>query len=94
MVASPVRGTATALQDLLHRPAFRVYTNTDVVGVELCGALKNVVALATGIGDGLGSGDNARAALTTRSLAEIGRLVARPAASTDTVAGLAGTRAT
>jgi glycerol-3-phosphate dehydrogenase (NAD(P)+) len=90
VVASPDADAATTLQAILNGPAFRVYTNGDVVGVELCGALKNVVAIATGIGDGLGSGDNARAALMTRSLAEIGRLVHAAGGRAETVAGLAG----
>jgi len=90
VVASPDHDAAAALQAILTGPAFRVYTNPDIVGVELCGALKNVVALATGIGDGLGSGDNARAALMTRSLAEIGRLVVAAGGRAETVAGLAG----
>ena len=90
VVASPDVESAAALQTLLNGPTFRVYTNGDVVGVELCGALKNVVALATGIGDGLGGGDNARAALITRSLAEIGRLVVAAGGLAETVAGLAG----
>ena len=90
VVASPDATVAARLQGILNGPTFRIYTNMDVVGVELCGALKNVVALATGIGDGLGSGDNARAALMTRSLAEIGRLVHAAGGRPDTVAGLAG----
>src|ERR1051326_3685994 len=81
---------AAVFQDLLHGPRFRVYTSTDVVGVELCGALKNVVALATGASDGLGFGDNARAALITRSLAELGRLVQAVGGDARSVAGLAG----
>lgn len=90
VVASADAGTAVALQGILNGPTFRVYTNADVVGVELCGALKNVVALATGIGDGLGGGDNGRAALMTRSLAEISRLVVAAGGRSETVAGLAG----
>ena len=74
VIASGDIAVATAFQEVLHGPRFRVYTSTDVVGVELCGALKNVVALATGAADGLGLGDNTRAMLITRSLAEIGRL--------------------
>jgi glycerol-3-phosphate dehydrogenase (NAD(P)+) len=81
---------AGVFQDLLHGPTFRVYTSSDVVGVELCGALKNVIALATGASDGLGYGDNARAALITRSLVEIGRLVQAAGGDQRTVAGLAG----
>jgi glycerol-3-phosphate dehydrogenase (NAD(P)+) len=81
---------AATFQELLHGPTFRAYTSGDVVGVELCGALKNVIALATGASDGLGYGDNARAALITRSLAEIGRLVQAAGGDQRTVAGLAG----
>jgi glycerol-3-phosphate dehydrogenase (NAD(P)+) len=81
---------AALFQDLLHGPTFRVYTSTDQTGVELCAALKNVIALATGAADGLGYGDNARAALITRSLAEIGRLVHAAGGDPRTVAGLAG----
>jgi glycerol-3-phosphate dehydrogenase (NAD(P)+) len=81
---------ASVIQDVLHGPTFRVYTSTDQVGVELCGALKNVIALATGASDGLGYGDNTRAALITRSLAEIGRLVQAAGGDARTVAGLAG----
>jgi glycerol-3-phosphate dehydrogenase (NAD(P)+) len=81
---------AATFQELLHGPTFRVYTSSDQVGVELCGALKNVVALATGASDGLGYGDNARAALITRSLAEIGRLVQAAGGDARTVSGLAG----
>jgi glycerol-3-phosphate dehydrogenase (NAD(P)+) len=81
---------AASFQLLLHGPRVRVYRSTDVVGVELCGALKNVVALATGALDGLGYGDNTRAALITRALAEIGRLVQAAGGDPRTVAGLAG----
>jgi glycerol-3-phosphate dehydrogenase (NAD(P)+) len=81
---------ATAFQALLHGPTFRAYTSSDEVGVELCSALKNVIALAVGASDGLGYGDNARAALITRALAEIGRLVEAAGGDARTVAGLAG----
>lgn len=81
---------ARRLQAILTTRSFRVYTNPDVPGVELCGAVKNVVALAAGISDGLGYGDNAKAALITRSLAEIGRLVVELGGEPSTVAGLAG----
>ena len=90
VVACDDPGVAALFQDLLHGPTFRVYTSTDVVGVQVCGALKNVVALATGASDGLGNGDNARAALITRSLVEIGRLVHAVGGDARTVAGLAG----
>jgi glycerol-3-phosphate dehydrogenase (NAD(P)+) len=80
----------STFQSLLHGPTFRVYTSDDVVGVELCAALKNVIALATGASDGLGYGDNARAALITRALVEIGRLVEAAGGDARSVAGLAG----
>ncbi len=67
-------GMAKEIQRLFHRPAFRVYTSNDVLGVELGGALKNVVAIAAGIGDGVGFGDNAKAGLITRAIAEMRRL--------------------
>ena len=81
---------ACRLQNVLSTPWFRVYTNTDVTGVELCSAAKNVIAIAAGIGDGLGYGDNSKAALITRGLAEIWRLIERYGASFASVAGLAG----
>ena len=90
VVACPETEIASGFQALLHGPTFRIYTSTDVVGVELCGALKNVVALATGASDGLGLGENTRAALITRSIAEIGRLVQAAGGDQRTVAGLAG----
>ena len=78
------------LRALFNSPAFRVYTNPDVVGVELGGALKNVIAIAVGIAVALESGDNARAALITRGLAEMARLGAALGASASTFTGLAG----
>ena len=90
VAASRDEATATLFQSLLHGPTFRVYTSTDVVGVELCAVLKNVIALATGASDGLGYGDNARAALITRSLVEIGRLVQAAGGDPRSVGGLAG----
>jgi glycerol-3-phosphate dehydrogenase (NAD(P)+) len=81
---------ATALQRQLSSREFRLYTNGDVVGVEVGGALKNVMAIATGISDGLGLGENARAALITRGLAEITRLGVALGALPATFAGLAG----
>jgi glycerol-3-phosphate dehydrogenase (NAD(P)+) len=69
---------------------FRVYTNPDVIGVEIGGALKNIIALAAGITDGLGYGDNAKAALITRGLAEIARLGTKMGANPLTFSGLAG----
>ena len=90
VVACRNSATANLFQSLLHGPTFRVYTSSDVIGVELCAALKNVIALATGAADGLGYGDNARAALITRSLVEIGRLVQAAGGDPRSVAGLAG----
>lgn len=90
VVACTDGSIASRFQDALHGPTFRVYTSSDIVGVELCGALKNVIALATGASDGLGYGDNARAALITRSLVEIGRLVEAAGGDPRSVAGLAG----
>ena len=78
------------LRDLFNSPSFRVYTNDDIIGVELGGALKNVIAIAVGIAVALESGDNARAALITRGLAEIARLGAALGANASTLAGLAG----
>ncbi len=78
------------VQSLLMNDVFRVYTSDDVVGCELGGALKNVIAIAAGIGDGLGFGHNTRAALITRGLAEIGRLATKRGAHPMTVNGLAG----
>lgn len=78
------------LQDLFMAPYFRVYRNEDVPGVELGGALKNVIALAAGIGDGMGFGDNTRASLITRGLAEITRLGVKRGGNPMTFAGLAG----
>lgn len=81
---------ATELQDLLSHETFRVYTNPDVVGCELAGALKNVMAIASGMGDGMGFGDNTRAALMTRGLAEMTRLGVALGGDPLTFSGLAG----
>ncbi|NMD70309.1 NAD(P)H-dependent glycerol-3-phosphate dehydrogenase [Bacillus sp. DNRA2] len=81
---------AEGIQDLFINSNFRVYTNPDVVGVEIGGALKNIIALAAGISDGLGFGDNAKAALMTRGLAEIARLGTKMGANPLTFSGLAG----
>lgn len=82
--------SAERIQDLFMNQYFRVYTNQDVVGVEIGGALKNVIALAAGAVDGLGFGDNAKAALITRGLAEISRLGVKMGANPLTFAGLTG----
>jgi glycerol-3-phosphate dehydrogenase (NAD(P)+) len=81
---------ATRLQDLFATDMFRVYINSDVVGSELGGALKNVIALASGMADGLGAGDNTRAAVITRGLAELTRLGTAMGGEPMTFAGLAG----
>ena len=89
-VVSGDAALAARVQESVSGPAFRVYVNDDLVGVELCGAAKNVIALAAGMSDGLGFGDNAKAALITRGLAEMTRL-GRAAGATDaTFRGLAG----
>lgn len=82
--------TSVALQQVFMGPSFRVYTNDDVVGCELGGALKNVMAIASGISDGLGFGDNTRATLLTRALAELTRLGVALGGRPETFAGLAG----
>lgn len=81
---------AEKIQDLFINTNFRVYTNSDIIGVEIGGALKNIIALAAGITDGLGYGDNAKAALMTRGLAEIARLGTKMGANPLTFSGLAG----
>ena len=81
---------AVQLQLAINSTAFRVYVNDDLVGVELCAAAKNVIALAAGGADGLGLGDNAKAALVTRGLVEMGRLAEVAGARPETFAGLAG----
>ncbi|OEF96021.1 NAD(P)H-dependent glycerol-3-phosphate dehydrogenase [Desulfuribacillus alkaliarsenatis] len=90
VIASAISSTAEHAQDLFINKHFRVYTNTDVIGVELGGALKNIIALGAGISDGLGFGDNAKAALMTRGLTEITRLGVYLGAEPTTFSGLAG----
>jgi glycerol-3-phosphate dehydrogenase (NAD(P)+) len=90
VVASEDGFLAGQLQHAINSTAFRVYVNPDVVGVELCAAAKNVIALAAGGVDGLGLGDNAKAALITRGLAEMARLGEAAGARAETFAGLAG----
>jgi glycerol-3-phosphate dehydrogenase (NAD(P)+) len=90
VVAAKNAELAVAAQQLILSRQFRVYTNRDIVGVELGGALKNVVALAAGACDGLGFGANTRAALLTRGLAEIRRLGVEMGARPETFAGLSG----
>ncbi|CAL9531211.1 NAD(P)H-dependent glycerol-3-phosphate dehydrogenase [Streptomyces radiopugnans] len=90
VVACRDEEVARRLQAACHTPYFRPYTNTDVVGCELGGAVKNVIALAVGIADGMGLGDNAKASLITRGLAETTRLGLAMGADAHTFAGLAG----
>ena len=90
VAASPDRKMAEYVQDLFMAPTFRVYTNPDIIGVETGGALKNVIALGAGISDGLGYGDNTKAALMTRGIVEIARLGVKMGAKSTTFAGLSG----
>jgi glycerol-3-phosphate dehydrogenase (NAD(P)+) len=90
VVASADHAVAESVQRPLATRTFRVYSSEDVVGVELAGALKNVIAIAAGIVDGLGYGHNIMAALITRGLVEISRLAVALGAKPDTLAGLAG----
>lgn len=89
-VASASEAVAARVQQVFSTDYFRVYTNNDVIGVELGGALKNVIALAAGVSDGLGFGYNTRAALITRGLAEITRMAVAKGGRQETLAGLAG----
>lgn len=82
--------TARELQKIFSTEKLRVYTSTDIVGIEICAAMKNIVAIAAGISDGLGFGLNARAAIITRGLAEITRLGLKMGAEKDTFSGLSG----
>ncbi len=90
VIASDDLELAVRLQVAIHSATFRVYVNDDVIGVELCAAAKNVIALAAGGADGLGLGDNAKAALVARGLAEMARLAESAGGRSETFAGLAG----
>lgn len=90
VVSAEKRETAEFLQGIFMSPVFRVYTTPDILGVELGGALKNVIALAAGTADGLGYGDNTKAALITRGIAEIARLGTKMGAKIETFYGLSG----
>ena len=90
MAASCVEGTADRFQELLASPALRVYASLDPVGVEICAAYKNIIAIAVGLSYGLGYGDNTAAAIITRGLAEMSRLVTAAGGDALTCMGLAG----
>ncbi|CAM3282069.1 NAD(P)H-dependent glycerol-3-phosphate dehydrogenase [Rhodothermus bifroesti] len=90
VAAAPSCAVAEEIQALFMAPTFRVYVNPDLIGVEIAGSVKNVMALAAGMSDGVGFGDNAKAALITRGIAEIQRLGVRLGADPATFAGLAG----
>lgn len=90
VIGADDRKTAEYLQGVFMSPVFRVYTSPDVLGIELGGALKNVIALAAGVADGLGYGDNTKAALITRGIAEISRLGIAMGAQSGTFSGLSG----
>ncbi|MGR9105657.1 MAG: NAD(P)H-dependent glycerol-3-phosphate dehydrogenase [Gammaproteobacteria bacterium] len=89
-IASEDSDLASALSEILHNPRFRVYTGDDIIGVQLGGAVKNILAIATGAADGLGFGANSRAAIVTRGLAELMRLGLALGAKQETLMGLAG----
>ncbi len=89
-VAARFLDVASEVQQIMNRSYFRIYTSEDVTGVELGGALKNVIAIASGVADGLGLGHNSRAALITRGVAEITRLAVKMGANPLTLSGLAG----
>ena len=90
VAGAKTRATAEMIQNLFMSPVFRVYTSPDVLGIELGGSLKNVIALAAGTADGLGYGDNTKAALITRGMAEISRLALKMGAKAETLYGLSG----
>lgn len=90
VIASEDVKVAQDLQQIFNRPTWRMYTNNDVVGCEIAGVVKNVIAIGAGMAFGLGFGDNTRAALITRGLAEIGRLAVAMGGRSETFAGLAG----
>lgn len=88
--ASHDQAAAETVQKVFSSKTFRVYTNDDVLGVEIAGAMKNIIALATGVSEGLGCGDNTKAAIITRGIAEIKRLGRKMGCQTSTFSGLAG----
>lgn len=90
VAGAKTRATAEKIQDIFMNDVFRVYTSPDVLGMELGGSLKNVIALAAGMADGMGCGDNTKAALITRGIAEIARLAIAMGAKFETLCGLTG----
>ena len=90
VAASHSQKSAQLAQDIFHSPTFRVYTSSDILGVELGGALKNIIAIGAGICDGMGFGSNSKAALLTRAIVEIRRLGVAMGAEADTFSGLSG----
>lgn len=90
VAASDDMAAAELVQDIFMNERMRVYTSTDILGVELCGAMKNIIALAAGVSDGLGYGDNTKAAIITRGMAEIARLGDAMGCMRETFGGLAG----
>lgn len=90
VIGAKTRKTAEYLQSMFISPVFRVYTSPDILGIELGGSLKNVIALAAGIADGLGYGDNTKAALITRGIAEIARLGVKMGGCIESFTGLTG----
>ncbi len=90
VAASEDQATRRTVQEMFHQPRFRVYRSADLLGVELGGALKNIIAISAGVCDGLGFGDNSKAALITRGVAEVRRLGVACGAQPETFAGLSG----
>ncbi|MCL2865527.1 MAG: NAD(P)-dependent glycerol-3-phosphate dehydrogenase [Lachnospiraceae bacterium] len=90
VIGARTKKTAEYLQDVFKSKAFRVYTSPDIIGIEVGGSLKNVIALAAGIADGLGYGDNTKAALITRGITEIARLGMKMGGKLETFSGLSG----
>jgi glycerol-3-phosphate dehydrogenase (NAD(P)+) len=90
VVGATSKKTASMIQDAFMNEYFRVYTSPDIIGIELGGSLKNVIALAAGVADGLGFGDNTKAALMTRGIAEISRLGIKMGGKLETFSGLSG----
>ena len=90
VASSSSLATAEQVQEVFHTSMFRVYVNTDIIGVEIAGSVKNIIAIAAGISDGIGFGDNAKAAIIPRGMAEISRLCIKLGGEALTISGLAG----